>query len=129
MWRFCGKTLGSTGTSRTFPPLPFMTWTKSIPPPATYTLRTRRSRSSARRSPHACANLRHSSATLLLSLGVHPKVVQEILGHSQISMTLDIYSHVLPSMHQDAMTRLNAAIAVEEPVKDELEDGQGEALQ
>jgi integrase len=70
-------------------------------------------------------DLRHSSATLLLSLGVHPKVVQEILGHSQISMTLDIYSHVLPSMHQDAMARLNAAIAVEGPGKDGREDGQG----
>lgn len=41
-------------------------------------------------------DLRHSTATLLLSLGVHPKVVQEILGHSVIGMTLDIYSHVLP---------------------------------
>jgi integrase len=73
-------------------------------------------------------DLRHSSATLLLSLGVHPKVIQEILGHSQISMTLDIYSHVLPNMHLDAMTRLNAAIVVEEPGKDELEDGQAIAL-
>ncbi len=52
-------------------------------------------------------------------------MVQEILGHSQISMTLDIYSHVLPSMHQDAMARLNAAIVVEELGKDELEGGQG----
>jgi integrase len=43
-------------------------------------------------------DLRHSAATLLLSLGVHPKVVQELLGHTQISMTMDIYSHVLPSM-------------------------------
>ena len=43
-------------------------------------------------------DLRHSSATLLLSAGIHPKVVQEILGHSQISMTMDIYSHVLPTM-------------------------------
>ncbi len=55
-------------------------------------------------------DLRHSAATLLLSLEVHPKVVQEILGHSQISMTLDIYSHVMPSMHQDAMNKLNRAI-------------------
>jgi len=45
-------------------------------------------------------DLRHSSATMLLSVGVHPKVVQEILGHSQISMTMDIYSHVLPTMQQ-----------------------------
>lgn len=54
-------------------------------------------------------DLRHSVATLLLSSGVHPKVVQEILGHSQISMTMDIYSHVLPAMHQDAMSKLNQA--------------------
>ncbi|MBV9019862.1 MAG: site-specific integrase [Chloroflexi bacterium] len=55
-------------------------------------------------------DLRHSAATLLLSLGVHPKVVQEILGHSQITMTMDIYSHVLPSMHEEAMHPLNEAI-------------------
>ena len=55
-------------------------------------------------------DLRHSAAALLLSLGVHPKVVQEILGHSQITMTMDIYSHVLPSMHEQAMHTLNEAI-------------------
>ena len=48
-------------------------------------------------------DLRHSAATLLLSMGVHLKVVQEILGHSTITMTADIYSHVLPSMQEDAM--------------------------
>jgi integrase len=52
-------------------------------------------------------DLRHSTATLLLSLGVHAKVVQEMLGHTQISMTMDIYSHVLPSMQEDAVNRLN----------------------
>jgi hypothetical protein len=52
-------------------------------------------------------DLRHSTATLLLSQGVHPKVVQEILGHSAISMTLDIYSHVLPTMQKDAIGGLN----------------------
>jgi integrase len=55
-------------------------------------------------------DLRHSAATLLLSVGVHPKVVQEILGHSQISITMDVYSHVLPGMQQDAMIRLNAVL-------------------
>ncbi len=54
-------------------------------------------------------NLRHSAATILLTMGVHPKVVQELLGHSQISMTMDTYSHVLPSMQQDAMNKLNEA--------------------
>ena len=52
-------------------------------------------------------DLRHSAATILLSMGVHPKVVQELLGHSNISMTLDIYSHVLPSIHQEAMSKLD----------------------
>lgn len=48
-------------------------------------------------------DLRHSAATLLLGMRVHPKIVQEILGHSQITMTLDTYSHALPSM-QDEVT-------------------------
>jgi integrase len=47
-------------------------------------------------------DLRHTSATLLLAEGVHPKVVQERLGHSQISVTLDTYSHVLPTMQAEA---------------------------
>jgi integrase len=50
-------------------------------------------------------DLRHSAATILLTMGVHPKIVQELLGHSQISMTMDTYSHVLPSMQKEAMSR------------------------
>ena len=50
-------------------------------------------------------DLRHSAATIMLSKGTHPKVVQEILGHSQISVTLDVYSHVLPSMQEDVTRR------------------------
>src|SRR5262249_936666 len=46
-------------------------------------------------------DLRHSAATILLSMGVHPKIVQEILGHSNIGMTMDTYSHVFPSMQQE----------------------------
>lgn len=52
-------------------------------------------------------DLRHSAATLLLSVGVHPKVVQEILGHSQIGITLDTYSHMLPTLHGGAPGRLD----------------------
>ncbi len=52
-------------------------------------------------------DLRHSAATILLGMGVHPKIVQELLGHSNISMTMDIYSHVFPSMQQDAMDKLD----------------------
>jgi integrase len=43
----------------------------------------------------------------MLQQGVHPKVVQERLGHSQISLTLDTYSHVLPSMQEDAAQKLD----------------------
>ena len=46
-------------------------------------------------------DLRHSMATILLVAGIHPKVVQERLGHSSIAMTMDVYSHVLPSMQED----------------------------
>lgn len=47
-------------------------------------------------------DLRHTCATVLLSRGVHPKVVSEMLGHSSVSITLDIYSHVLPTIQEDA---------------------------
>jgi integrase len=43
-------------------------------------------------------DLRHTCATLLLSKGVHPKFVQELLGHATISITLDRYSHAIPAM-------------------------------
>jgi Site-specific recombinase XerD len=43
-------------------------------------------------------------------MGVHPKVVQEILGHSNIAITMNIYSHVLPNMQQDAMKKLDILI-------------------
>jgi len=52
-------------------------------------------------------DLRHTAATLLLLRGIHPKVVSEMLGHSTISMTLDIYSHVLPDMQRDAVDALD----------------------
>jgi site-specific recombinase XerD len=40
-------------------------------------------------------------------MGVHPKVVQELLGHSNIGTTIDIYSHVMPSMQQEAANKLD----------------------
>lgn len=52
-------------------------------------------------------DLRHSAATILLGMGVHPKIVQELLGHSNINTTMDIYSHVLPSMQKEAMGKLD----------------------
>jgi integrase len=50
-------------------------------------------------SPHS---LRHTWATLALPAGVHPKVVQERLGHANVNITLDIYSHVTGPLHSDA---------------------------
>jgi len=48
-------------------------------------------------------NTRHSHAGILLKMGVHPKVVQERLGHSSIQVTMDIYSHIAPNMQRDAI--------------------------
>ncbi len=48
-------------------------------------------------------DLRHSAATLLLKMGVHPKIVSELLGHTQIGITLDLYSHVTATMQRDAV--------------------------
>lgn len=47
-------------------------------------------------------DLRHTHATLALAAGIHPKVVQERLGHSSVMMTLDLYSHAVPAMQADA---------------------------
>lgn len=55
-------------------------------------------------------DLRHTAATLLLARGVHPKLVQEQLGHSQISLTLDTYSHVLPTMKKDVAAQMDAIL-------------------
>jgi site-specific recombinase XerD len=48
-------------------------------------------------------DLRHSCATLLIAQGVHPRVVMEILGHSQISTTMNTYGHVLPETQRKAV--------------------------
>jgi site-specific recombinase XerD len=55
--------------------------------------------------------LRHSFATLMLSGGEHPKVVQEMMGHSKINTTLDFYSHVLPDIQKRAVDRLGALLS------------------
>jgi integrase len=55
-------------------------------------------------------DLRHAHATHMLSAGVHPKVASERLGHSNIGITLDLYSHVLPGMQEDAVAKVDAAL-------------------
>jgi integrase len=56
-------------------------------------------------------DLRHTAATLLLASGTHPKLVQELLGHSSIAMTLDVYSHVTPSMHDETANTMDRILA------------------
>jgi integrase len=56
-------------------------------------------------------DLRHTAATILLSSGVHPKMVQEMLGHATIAMTLDVYSHVTPTMHDEAAATMERVLA------------------
>ena len=51
-------------------------------------------------------DLRHGWATMALSTGVHPKVVQERLGHANIGITLDTYSHVTAGLHSDAAEKV-----------------------
>jgi integrase len=56
-------------------------------------------------------DLRHTTATTLLEAGVHPKVVQDLLGHSTIAITLDTYSHVTPTLHIQAVGELQRLLA------------------
>src|SRR5262249_13878836 len=53
-------------------------------------------------------DLRHTHATAMLRAKIHPKIVQERLGHSTIAITLDIYSHVLEGMQEDAAEIVDA---------------------
>lgn len=57
-------------------------------------------------------DLRHTAATLMLGRGVHPKVASEMLGHSTIATTLDLYSHVAPTMQRQAADELDAVLKV-----------------
>jgi integrase len=62
-------------------------------------------------------DLRHTWATLALAEGVHPRVVQERLGHSSVGVTLDIYSHVTPGLESDAADRI-ASLFLRRPARD-----------
>ncbi len=52
---------------------------------------------------------RHSHVSLMLKQGIHPKIVQERLGHSSIQITLDTYSHVTPGLQQAAAKSFDVA--------------------
>ena len=53
-------------------------------------------------------DLRHSYATHMLASGVHVKAASERLGHSKVGITLDLYSHVMPGMREDAVAKVDA---------------------
>src|SRR5207244_10150721 len=55
-------------------------------------------------------DLRHSCASFLLKQGVHPRAVMELLGHSQINLTLNTYSHVLPSVHKETAAAMDRVL-------------------
>lgn len=55
-------------------------------------------------------DLRHTAATLMLGKGVHPKIVSEMLGHSTVGITLDLYSHVTPTMQRQADDDMDALL-------------------
>jgi integrase len=55
-------------------------------------------------------DLRHTCATLLLSKNIHPKIVQEMLGHATVAITLDTYSHILPGLGDQAAEAMENAL-------------------
>jgi integrase len=55
-------------------------------------------------------DLRHTAATLLLVQGVHPRVVMDLLGHSQIAITMNTYSHVVPALRREAADKMDAIL-------------------
>ncbi len=55
-------------------------------------------------------DLRHTHATLALQAGIHPKVVSERLGHANASITMDIYSHVTPSMQEEVAELISGLV-------------------
>ena len=56
-------------------------------------------------------DLRHTCASLLLAQGVPPRAVMDVLGHSQLSITMDLYSHVMPSALRDAAVAMDRALS------------------
>jgi len=65
----------------------------------------------AKLPPMRLHDLRHSCATLLLARNVHPRVVMEILGHSTIAMTMNVYSHVVPQIAREAADAMDSVFA------------------
>src|SRR5215210_610905 len=77
-------------------------------------------------SVHYC-DLRHSCATLMITRGIHPRVVMEVLGHSQISTTMNTYAHVFANVQREAVNELDKLLEEQttdtdsNPIKDDPE--------
>ena len=71
--------------------------------------------------------LRHTHATLALRAGIHPKVVSERLGHANISITLDTYSHAIPALQEEAAQLIAGLVSgeVQDAAAIERSDGGG----
>ena len=82
--------------------------------PAEFTRRFQRALKKAGLEKRRLHDLRHTHASLLLAKGVHPKVVQERLGHSSITMTLDLYSHLAPGMQETAAASIDSIFDTKE---------------
>lgn len=70
-------------------------------------------------------DLRHTCATLLLAQGVHPRLIMEILGHSQIAITMNLYSHVLPAMQKEVAAQMDAILTPKPPAKGAMATEEG----
>src|SRR5919206_2684715 len=68
---------------------------------------------------------RHTAATLLLSENVHPRVVMELLGHSQMRTTMDIYSHVMPALAREAADRMGTLLLTSKGIQTATRDDSG----
>lgn len=75
-------------------------------------------------------DLRHTAATLMLLAGVHPKIVQETLGHSDINLTLNTYSHALPTLQREAAAKMDELMTLTElePFKDSIRNAKKSLL-
>jgi integrase len=58
-------------------------------------------------------DLRHTAASLLLAQGVHPRLVMAILGHSQIALTMNTYSHIMPTLRKEIAVQMEAILTAE----------------
>jgi len=72
-------------------------------------------------------DLRHTATTIMLQQNIHPKVVQERLGHSDIRLTLNTYSHVMPGMQEEAVDKIDEVLTKVD-VKDALKKAEPEQV-